>query len=376
MKKFLTILSASIIILFALVGCSSIDIDLSEGYSINYDGIDGEGSLFISKNVNKILNNLDVKDEKYTQVLAFVQTVQYTTSENMNLSNGQTITVKCLYDEALAEEAGINPIFKEKEIQIPEDTFLVIRELTEDEVFNDVVINAEGVYPNLNLYASYAKTNSITELLYLNIINTDYEKNTVTVEASMSYSTINYDLGVSLKKPLTKEIEIGTYSKYINSLDQIPKTDKEKILKQANDVVIAYLEQEKSNSPSKVYFGGYWENRENLAKRKYKDVTLHKVYFLSVKDGIDLSYNPIYNQTIFIYKLTAINHENEIGYPVYIPVFLNNIVKLKNGELDYQIGKIDIFRSNVATTDADYKSIFINAHIDKYDTNIINAAEF
>lgn len=385
MKRYFFIFLLLACIFFSLTACSGTKIDLTQTYTINYIGNDGEGKATISLNSGALESQLDIKAqnkdilrERMLELMAFASTVSYSISPNKDLKNGQEITLTCTWDQDLAKKLKLAPTFKETSLHIPKDAFRVIHKISPEEAFENMTIKIEGIYPDLKTIAEYSKTNEITKHIHLQIETIDYEAKKVVVKAEMdSYTADN--LGVSLE-PMTQEVPLPNYSKFITDLSDLDKASRDKILDQANSVVIAYLEKVKAGNSFHSSIFPYSYKEADIAQRRFENVALSKVYFLSLKDGMrPNTYNwgtPIQNQMVIFYSATVYHHEGPQGMPVFFPLLLNNIVKLSNGDLDFQVADIELDTSNIKNSDIDYKSIFMNANIDKYSGMEVSPSEF
>lgn len=386
MKRLFTTTLILAVSIFILTACGGKKIDLTDTYDISYSGNDGEGVARINLNGGALESQLNIKGQNEKEMkflfdfMAFESSVQYKVVPEKDLKNGQTIKVICTWDKEIAKRLKLSPVFKEKEITIPMDAFRVIRKVEEDEVFADIVVQVTGVYPKTEVRVQYGKTTKVTERVDLTLEDIDYEKKTVRVSAKMTDYNMD-QLGISLE-PMTKELPLGDYSRYITDLKTLDKGNRKKILDQAKNAVIAFIENERTGSSYSRRIFPYAYEKEEKEMRKYEAITLDSVYFLTLKKGMEpnsrgwFSSNGIYNQSIYVMKATVFHHEKPEGEIVFIPVLLDNIIEMSTGELDYQLSEVKVYEEQINTSDADYKSVFINKYIDKYDGIVVAGNTF
>ncbi len=377
MKRSFGIILILAVLVFALSSCGKKEISLDNAFEIIYKGDSGEGIADILPNHDAIIAKLDEKQRKNKKIIDFIYTVNYRLTPDENLSNGQEIEVLCSYNEEMAKKQNIEAIFNKTLIRIPDDAMRVVRHLTEKDVFDGLKVKADGIYPDTDLSLYYEYKTDLNQLFNLEIINRDFAKGVVTVEVTIDNKKAG-ELGFSLKKPMRKDIEIGEYSKYLNSAKGLSKEEKERISGQAKNVVTAYLENEKLND-SWVFAGLFpiSRNKEQKAFRKIDEIKVDKVYFICLKDGMEKSFlDSMHNQIVFIYKAKIYHHEAKEGQEIFIPVKLENIIKLSNGNFDYKVSDIEMISKYVGQSDGDFRSLFMNRFIDKYDGEELSFEEY
>ncbi len=377
MKKSIGIIVVLAVVVLAFASCGKKEVSLNNAFEITYEGDSGEGFAKLIPKHDVIIAKLSEKQRKNKKLMDFVYSVNYKVVPDKNLSNGQEIEVLCTYNEEMAKKLRINPIFDKTLVRIPSDAMLVVRPLSKEDVFGSLKVKADGVYPDLDLSLYYESKTDINQLIKLEMLNRDFAKGIVTVEATINNKKAR-ELGVSLKKPMRSDIKIGAYSTYLKSTKDLTKEEKEKIEGQAKNVVTAYLENEKLND-SWIFAGLFPIARTKAQKefRKINEIKLDKIYFISLKDGIEKDFlDSKYNQIVFVYKANISHHEAKEGQDIYIPVKLENIVKLSNGNFEYKITDIEMVSKYVGENDGDFKSVFLNRFIDKYDGEELNYVEY
>ncbi len=377
MKKSIGILVVLALVVLAFSSCGKKEVSLNNAFEIKYEGDSGEGIANVSANYDLIIAKLDEKQRKNKKLMDFIYSVNYRVVPDMNLSNGQEIEVLCSYNEEMLKKLKIEPIFDKTLVRIPSDAMQVIRPLTKEDVFGGLMVKADGIYPDVDLSLYYESKTDINQLIKLEMINRDFSKGVVTVEATINNKKAR-DLGVSLKKPMREDVKIGDYSTYLRSAKDLTKAEKKKISEQAKNVVIAYLENERLND-SWIFAGLFPIARTKAQKefRKINEIKGDKIYFISLKDGIEKGFlDNKYNQIVFVYKANISHHEAKEGQDIFVPVKLENIIKLSNGNFDYKIADIEMVSNYVGENDGDYKSVFMNRFIDKYDGEELSFTEF
>ena len=128
----------------------SIDIILGDSCEVTYEGDSGEGSASFYCRESYDSNELEDTNDSVA-MSDFLSTVEYTITNNGELSNGDELVIKIVYDESKADENNYNVTIKENKYEvtglierykssddIPTKTMKKIDQLTVDEM-NDII---------------------------------------------------------------------------------------------------------------------------------------------------------------------------------------------------------------------------------------------
>ncbi|MDO4766203.1 MAG: hypothetical protein Q4A29_09095 [Eubacteriales bacterium] len=392
MKNILSLFVILFSITLALAGCGSglgsKELDLSEAYSVSYQGDNQEGSIQISVDEEKLLDQLNPTEKvKQDMVLLakikrFFESIHFEAMPGTNLENGQKVSLVCKWDEELAKELKIKPVLKESDFVIPEDTFRVIQKLTEEDVFGDVSVQVTGGYPQIVAEAKYSFPNRITENINLSIDKVDWKNQTAIVRAEME-EAIAEQLSVSLK-PMTKELKVPGYYTYHIDWPAISLKDKEIMIAAGKKIIEKGLEEFIVDNYSDVFANTPSYENENLQKRAYKDVKLDNISFMQIREGaraqqygggLFSNYKDLYNRLILTYAVTVYDHIHTDGIVRYLPVMAHNVIVLENGDLSYDFGEIELKDSYVRDNPLDHKGKYIDDHAAQYEIFTYTAQE-
>lgn len=307
-KSSVSIIFISMCLLF-LSGCGLLrkKIDVTETLSLKYNGVDGHATAELVDAYEweaEAFKKAGIKEidsfDSLGDALVIESAVTYDISPNKNLSNGDEVTVTASIDEDVAKKYKLKLTSKERE-------FIVegLPDVEKIDLFEDVVVNFEGIAPNVtaSLNSNYSEKYVITAFTLDKNSGLDIG-DVVTVRA-------NYDKDQLLKdgykaKSDTKEFRVENVSKYISSLEDIPKDADETLKKQTEDTIVANVAKLKSYSLDELIFLGN--------------------YFIKKKDsgawGDD-------NCTFYIYQVKISNEEETMSYFYYVG-YLNLILTEDN----------------------------------------------
>lgn len=255
------------------------------------------------------------------------------------------------------------------------------REVTEDEVFRDVNVVLEGVYPIIEVNVNYSHTNRITEHVKLSIDKVDWENKTV-----MVYAEMDEEMEKALKvflKPMQKEFKLSGFPSYYIDWE-ILSTEEKQILSDAGKKILNKRMAEFINNSSSDVFGDSWTNSK-VEERGFQDITLDNVSFMQIRKGAKPSQygaalfsvnSKLYNRLILTYSVTMFGSNHKNGIVRYIPVIANNLRLLEDGNINYDLGEIPILDKYFRDNPYEHKAIFMDEFQSAYEIFNFRADDF
>ena len=195
MKKYTKLLLTliAVLICLTLTACgSSTKVELSPYLSVSYTGYNGNGTAHVDFDFADFEYGImsqwkgDDQFEKLGELTAVEMTVTYAADVAENLSNGDTVTVKISFDEALAKEYGYAFTGLEKKFTVEGLTEPIMIDPFDESI---MVIGVEGTAPFADLTMNYVGSRTAPEAYITYMADKNYNLangDTVTVTATMS----------------------------------------------------------------------------------------------------------------------------------------------------------------------------------------------
>ncbi|WP_287801698.1 hypothetical protein [Holdemanella sp.] len=107
--KLLKLAGATAMVLTLLTGCGGKEVDLTKGVSLETEGYNGHGHVYVdSEGVQKRIAEDAKIDYNDNNQLAFIEGIRYEIQNKKDsYKNGDVVVIKATYDENAAEQAGI-----------------------------------------------------------------------------------------------------------------------------------------------------------------------------------------------------------------------------------------------------------------------------
>lgn len=255
------------------------------------------------------------------------------------------------------------------------------REVTEDEVFHNVSVVLEGVYPVIKANVHYTHTNRITEHIKLSIDKVNWENKTATVYAEMDEETAKV-LKVYVK-PMYKEFTLSGFPSYYIDWQSISLSEREVLIDAGRKVLNKRLEEFKNNSSSDV-FGDSWLSPK-VEERRFQDITLDNASFMQIRMGakpmeystaLYSNYSELYNRLILTYSVTMFGANHKNGIVRYIPVIANNVRLLENGSISYDLGEVEVLDKYFRDNPYEHKAVFMDGFQASYEIFSFQSDDF
>lgn len=338
MKKVISIMLAATMILVCFIGCKdkTTVIDAKNIVDIQLRGLNTKGQVFVTE-LDKDSANIIVdeyrsanKDTlKVNDFIRAVHSIQYRImSDNRNLSNGDEITIKTVYDEELIKQTKII-------IENEEFTYIVsgLEEATPLDPFAEIELVYEGVSPEAKV-----EVYNRSEKQFIRDIRYDVEPNyklcigdkiTVTAQVDAEKAESN---GFLVPDSLTKEFKVENIDEYVKDFSEIDQATKDKMKKEGLDRVESSSVDKYSGIADSL--GLFEIGTDKLVDTKFDAPELTNIYFNTLKQGSTADEK---NDIFYVYKITAHYKEEPEPRTAYVAVLFKNAVKKADGSIDLNL---------------------------------------
>lgn len=246
-------------------------IDLTSSCEVTFDGYNGEGSAYVSCDVDYDINN--------PEIASFVYDVDYVVENDGALSNGDTTTITANYSEETARSLKLKVENAQREVEvegltevyrsfadIPVEISQQFEQSTKD-ALNEKIMEAEG-----NVFGPEKIT-----INSMDMIAVYYEYSEYFGEGSAYYI---YRVNVSEEDEYKTEQNTDYYSVRISPISSEYTLDLSSTSNDLNITEIYSYEDEKTDAKAIENFSRYYSDlqtvKENLSDEVYKDSRIEK----------------------------------------------------------------------------------------------------
>lgn len=319
MKKTLrvaTIVALLFMAMGTLTGCGKKQIDVMEGIELEFNGVDGYGTVNITDKyaweeaaleAAGLTEGMDSDNDSKAfnaikGVYAIESAVEYEINPKDNLSNGDEVTVTVKVDNESVEEYKIEFTGEEKKF-----TVAGLKEVEEIDLFKGVEVKFEGFAPYVKATLSTQNANNVVYVNY----TIDKRENltvgdTVVVTAEFDAESLLQQGYMAVEN--TKEFVLSECDRYVTELADIPSEMVDKMNKQFEDAIRAQV-------------ANTWEDKEGLESIEFKGA-----YLLTEKEGVG---SETKNAYYGVYRINVNTNGEEFSYYSYCQ--FKNIIILKDG---------------------------------------------
>lgn len=312
-----------LLLLCAVTGCGRKSIDVMEEIEVSFNGVDGYGTADVLNTYKwedaayEAMAGGDEADFSALEAITWLEgAVSFELSPKENLSNGDEVTVKAVVDNDTAKEYDLALKGGEKKFTVEG-----LQEPQELDLFENIDVQFNGIAPYITASVNGGSVG----------VDVDYSidkaadlspGDTVTVTAAYDEESL-IQKGYLVNAD-TKEYVVPESAKYVTQLLEIPKETIDKMNRQFEDAMRAYV-------------ANNWVDTESL-----KSIDSVGNYLLTAKPGIDVENKNIYYG---IYKLSISSGENEFSYYMYCT--FQNLMLLPDGTCsvdltDYSIPEVSV----------------------------------
>lgn len=368
-----------------LTGCGEKKIDVIETVTLKYSGANGFGTAETENAYNwetKAFESMGIKEiNSFSDLetgLRIETAVSYEIYPKENLSNGDEVTVKAVYDNEAVKEYGIKFIGEEKK-------FIVegLQDVKYIDLFEYIEIEFQGISPYVTarIVDTSDQPDSIVRVSYTIDKNTDIMVSDI-ITVTAQYDKEKLLASGYMAKSDTKEFQVSGVAKYISAFEEI------------DQAAWGYMETECENLlEAKVATDDNYYNLLSKAASNDKDSELFN-YYLSAYNALKWGTNaeplkyekPVYElKYLYLYNIKNLNmwtssknvltfvyvvhiKDNVVGEKdVYIPISFSNVLQNEDGS-----NYIDISTRELKNLGFNYETVYnkiVNAN--KADWNIL-----
>lgn len=311
----------------------------------------GEANLIIDGNIpyseeNGFFSSLS----KQIKVYEMVNHIEYDVSPKENLSNGDTVTIKALYDKNYFKEIGYRLGKNTKKVKVKN-----LRDGRPIDVFETLEVKYEGIAPYGHVSVNNNNSDEFIRTIDYLVENNNHLKNGDKINVTANYDKyIATEKGCIVKEDI-KEYTVDGLAKYAMDKADLTKATTDKISKEMQDKLEAYLIDENKWVYAKLT-DSYFFHGVNFEGTDH--INLAEKHFLSAKKSED-SYTA--NRTLFIYEFAI--KANGKPYPGYIAVYADNISLKPDNSFS------DIKEIGISTISSDLQTVYdqnITAYKDQF----------
>lgn len=299
-----------------LAGCGKKQIDVMEGIELEFDGVNGYGTVRIADDsvweeaaleAAGLNEEMDSDDEAKAihaiqGVFAIESAVKYEISPKDNLSNGDEVTVSVKVNNESLEKYKIELTGKEKKFKVEG-----LKEVEKIDLFAGVEVKFEGLSPYVKAAVSTQNADNVISVRYT------IDKNQNLKIGDTVVVTAEFDAEKLLKQGYiaeadTKEFVLSECDRYVTELADIPSEKVDKMNKQFEDAFRARV-------------ANGWKNKDSL-----KSIEYIGAYLLTEKEGFNGGTKNMYYG---VYRISVSTDEQEFSYYSYCQ--FKDIIILKDG---------------------------------------------
>ncbi len=253
----------------------------------------------------------------------YMDRIKYNLEPKENLKNGDTVTLTVEYTKGSNDKVKI--IGGEKKLKVKD-----LPEGTELDIFKDVEVNFTGVSPKGQAEVINKSEEGFVKNIYFTVEPSSNLKigDKVTVKADFNEDAAIENMFII--KSDTKEYTVEKLDAYLDKASQFDNETKKTIIKEANDIVEAYVSKHSSyvydrfsDKYSSIFNDGF--------DYKFK---LNQANFLVAKNPEKISYGGGQNQLVLFYDVEVKDRKANHTGTGYAAVVFNDMILRADGKID------------------------------------------
>lgn len=331
--KFLVLLT---LLLLMITGCGK-KVNATDFYEIEVYGMNNYGKARVITNqdefVQAIAKSAKVSEDTLDGMLViggYMDRIKYTLEPKENLKNGDTVTLTLEYTKGSNDKIKI--IGGEKKLKVKD-----LPEGTETDIFKDVEVNFTGISPKAQAEVINKSTEDFVKNIYFSVEPAHDLKigDKVSVKA-------NYDENLAIENMLiihsdTKEYTVEHLDAYLEKAAQFDDEIKKTIVKEANDIVDAYVSKNSGSLYNKfsdefIFFNDGFDYNFRLIQ----------VNFLVAKNPETVLYGFTQNQLTLFYEVDITDRTSNKTAKGYLSLSFNDTILRSDGNIDVVYSKGEI----------------------------------
>ncbi|MDO5099949.1 MAG: hypothetical protein Q4D52_00035 [Eubacteriales bacterium] len=330
-----------ILVAGAFAGCKSkTKVDLEKVVKMTYEGIDTKGRATAEIDTDLVMETYFAKEKKPAKALrlsALFWGMHASLDKKENLKNGDEITVTFSFDEKEAKDLGV--VFTGNPVKVKVSG---LKEAKEVDPFKDIKVHFSGISPDISAEIINNSSDSFIADLYVSLDRSYNLKVGDKVVAEVMASEWELEDKGYVLTSTTKEFTVEGVDEYVKKYADIADTVKARMDQEVTDHFDAEMADEYDYT--NWFYPEDFVSSSDAKDRKNEPLKLVKIYFLSMKEGLD-SWG-VNNQLLYIYESKSTNSHSPDGVTVYVGFKINDIVKAADGT-----GSFDVKSFGTATWD-------------------------
>ncbi|MDO4720115.1 MAG: hypothetical protein Q4A78_05590 [Peptostreptococcaceae bacterium] len=365
MKKSNKLVLIGFLVLFAVffAGCGS-KVELIDFYDVEIRGMNGSGKAKVVFDEEALIQQIAEKGKITVESMqglfaigSYMDRIRYDIEPSSDLKNGDMVTLKVEFTSSDADKVKL--VGGEKKVKVSE-----LPEGTVINVFEDVEVLFSGVSPNGRAEVYNNSKDDFIRSIHFTAEPSENLKvgDTVTVTANYNESTANdamYIIDSSSKDYIVEGLD-----EYLHSAVQIDKETKETIVKEAQDIIEAYLVKNAAESYS-TFSGTYYGEDENIDASFRFD----KAYLLVAKKPESVGYGWTKNQLALFFEVRLKKRDSEESANGFVALTFNDSI-VRDDRVDIVYSEGNIVAAKARRDDLERERL--TAFKDKYTIEVVD----
>ncbi|MDD2972250.1 MAG: hypothetical protein PHE02_09005 [Lachnospiraceae bacterium] len=309
------------------------DLDLKDYVAISYDGYDTHGTAY--PRINAL--------GKYSMFLGMLNCQIKTSSDIQNgtLQNGDKIIVDVEYDKDIANQMRLR--IKNAELETEVTGLSEGKELTLDQLFENVKITCDGTAPELTVGVENENTDAFLKSIPFEIVDarTYYDKgDTVVVKADVTPEEVTKN-GYAIEKGTDgycKTYTIDNVDRYLRDVNEVT-VDQIRELNQAGAKLFGDAKEYGLRIFSEANLMPIWIN--NKTTFQWSNPRLQSAYFNVLKEEY-FGQTEVHNNDVKLVYLVTLSQADGVSCETQVVVRFTDLLQKADGTIDLAIdsGKI------------------------------------
>ena len=249
MKKLLLMLAVGIVSVGLLTGCGGASINLTDYATVNFEGVDGQGTATVNYDLTQLEKDFvgdddgNISQEEAQELVnfaSFEMSIKWELDKEESLSNGDKVKLTVTYNEDSAKEQKINVKGDTtKEFEVTGLKEPITLDAFDPEVFDadtGVKISYEGISPMASIVIENGCGDGQAQRFVEYVPDKTYEisnGDTITITASLTEQAIKE--GYVLKDEQT-QITVEGLESYVSNLSELNEGDKSNVETKLNNL--------------------------------------------------------------------------------------------------------------------------------------------
>lgn len=320
-----------------ITGCGK-KVKATDFYEIEIYGMNNYGKAKVIANQDElaraIAESAKISEDSLDGMMiigGYMDRIKYNLEPKENLKNGDTVILTVEYTKGGNDKVKI--IGGEKKLKVKD-----LPEGTQLDIFKDVEVNFTGVSPKGQAEVINKSTEDFVKTIYFTVEPSSNLKigDKVTVKADYNENSAIENMFIINSD--TKEYTVEKLDAYLDKASQFDDETKETILKEANDIVEAYVSKN-----SRTLYNEFADEYSSIFNDGYEyKFKLTQANFLVAKNPETVSYGYTQNQLSLFYEVEVKDRKENKTAKGYVALSFSDTIIRSDGKIDvvYSGGKI------------------------------------